>query len=65
MDIREPGGYEPREMITSHQDRLMKRGSKQHCNGLMHLKKFSINDPPFSLNRYHGPTSVNPWTSSH
>ena len=65
MDIREPGGYEPREMTTSQQDISLKRGSKKHCNGLRDLKKLSINDPPFSVNRYPGPTDVNPWTSSH
>ena len=64
-EIRELGGYEPRETLTSHQDRSMTRGSKKHCNGLRNIKQLSINDPPFSLNRYHGPTSVNPWTSNH
>ena len=65
-EIRELGGYEPRETLTSHQDISMKRGSKKHCNGLRwHLKKLSINKLPFTLNRYHGPMSVNPWTSSH
>ena len=57
--IRELGGYEPRETLTSHQYRSITRGSKKHCNGLSHLKKLSINDPPSSLNTYHEPTRVN------
>ena len=46
-EIRELGGYEPRETLKSHQDRSMTRGSKQQCNGLRRLEKLSINDPPF------------------
>ena len=64
-EIRELGGYEPIETLASHQYISMTRGSNKNCNGLRNLKKLSINDPPFSLNRYHGPTGVNPWTSSH
>ena len=64
-EIRELGGYEPREMLTSHKNISMTRGSKKHCNGIRLLKKLSINDPPFSVNRYPGPTDVNTWTSSH
>ena len=64
-EIRELGGYEPRETLTSHQDRSMARSSKQHFNELIHLKKISISEPLFSLNRYHGPTDVNTWTSNH